>query len=82
MRLFQRKKKKESTADQGTSLLFFAPSRSELLESIERVIWVDEQNMVRYYTYSVYSNDYVDGRSCLNLYGQSILNALTQGENK
>lgn len=82
MRLFHRKKKKESTANQGTSLLFFSPSRSEFLESIERVIQVDEQNMVRYYTYSVYGNDYVDGCSCLNLYGQAMLNAITQGENK
>lgn len=78
MGLFKRKKKNIA----GTSELFFTPSKSELLESIERVIKIDDQNMVRYYTYSVFPNDSVDGRSCLNLYGQIILNNLVKDVNK
>lgn len=70
----KKKKKRNETRPQGETMLVTTPSRAELLEMEERVIWTSDGDMVRYCTYSVFPKEPAGGSPLFNLYGQIIYN--------
>jgi hypothetical protein len=57
----------------GTQLIT-TPARYEFLAAVERIVWKENGDMVRYHIYSVFPKENVDDVPILNLYAQKILN--------
>lgn len=70
--LFKRKEKKEKYE----IFNFENPLKNNFISNKEQLILFENGDVVRYYTYSLYPFENIDGKPLFNCYGQKIYNDL------
>ena len=73
---------KKNKHEIANTFLVTTPSKSELVEQVERIIQTPKGDFVRYVVYTVLPEDPAGGNNVLNLYGQMIYNQQLQRRKK
>lgn len=74
---FKRKKRKDNENYQLYNIN--SPIRNHFIAGKEEMITFDNGDVVRYYTYSIYPFENIDGKTLFNCYGQKIYNDAKEG---
>ena len=74
---FNLKKSKEKSKYQLYNIN--SPLRNNFIASKEEMIVFEDGDVVRYYTYSIYPFENIDGKPLFNCYGQKIYNDAKEG---